>query len=159
MQSIEGQGGAPEAQVSAPGQTELAIRFVGSGSEYFRIWLVNLLLTLVTLGFYYPYAKTRRLKYFYGATEVGGHPLSFHGQPWAMFRGYVLMLVFFIAYNLAGYVSPVAGLVALIVLALLWPVLWCSSMRFKLANTSWRGLRMHFRGTRWGHTRRMPCRL
>lgn len=150
MQDIEGQGGSSETQAPVQGPTELAIRFVGSGSEYFRIWIVNLLLTLVTLGFYYPFAKTRRLKYFYGATEVGGHPLSFHGRPWAMFRGYLAALVFFIAYSVAGYVSPVAGVVALLALVLLWPVLWHSSLRFRLANTSWRGLRMRFTGARGG---------
>jgi uncharacterized membrane protein YjgN (DUF898 family) len=132
----------------AQGPAELGIRFVGSGSEYFRIWIVNLLLTLVTLGFYYPFAKTRRLKYFYGATEVGGHPLSFHGRPWAMFRGYLVALAFFIAYSLAGYVSPIVGLAALVVVTLLWPVLWHSSLRFRMANTGWRGLRMSFTGRR-----------
>jgi hypothetical protein len=46
------------------------IEFTGSGSEYFRIWIVNLLLTLVTFGIYYPWAKVRRLRYFYGNTLV-----------------------------------------------------------------------------------------
>ncbi|MGH8034242.1 MAG: DUF898 family protein, partial [Lysobacterales bacterium] len=32
------------------------IEFTGSGSEYFRIWVVNLLLLLVTFGIYYPWA-------------------------------------------------------------------------------------------------------
>ena len=45
---------------------ELRIEFTGSGSEYFRIWIVNLLLILVTLGLYLPFAKARRLRYFYG---------------------------------------------------------------------------------------------
>ena len=46
------------------------LRFTGSGSEYFRIWIVNVLLTIVTLGFYSPWAKVRRLKYFYGNTYL-----------------------------------------------------------------------------------------
>lgn len=137
-------------QAVAQGPAELGIRFVGSGSEYFRIWIVNLLLTLVTLGFYYPFAKTRRLKYFYGATEVGGHPLSFHGKPLAMFRGYLLSLLLFLAYSAAGYVSPLAGVLAAAALILVWPALWRSSLRFRLANTGWRGLRLHFTGERGG---------
>jgi Bacterial protein of unknown function (DUF898) len=40
----------------------LDVRFTGSGSEYFRIWIVNLLLMLVTLSLYYPWAKVRRLR-------------------------------------------------------------------------------------------------
>lgn len=152
VQYIEAQGDAvsPETLAGASALTQLGIRFVGSGSEYFRIWIVNLLLTLVTLGLYYPFAKTRRLKYFYGATEVGGHPLSFHGRPWAMFRGYLVAMLLFIVYSAAGYVSPVVGVVALAALVLLWPLLWHSSLRFRLANTGWRGLRMRFTGTRGG---------
>ena len=42
---------------SSAAQTQLPISFTGSGSEYFRIWIVNLLLTFVTLGLYYPWAK------------------------------------------------------------------------------------------------------
>ncbi len=126
----------------------LPLRFVGSGSEYFRIWIVNLLLTLVTLGLYYPFAKVRRLRYFHGATEVGGQPLAFHADPWKMFRGYVLVAVMFGAYSLAGHFSPTAGLIAFLIVAALWPALWHSSMRFRLANTSWRGLRLRYTGRR-----------
>ena len=36
--------------------------------------------------------------------------------------------------------------VAGIALAALWPALWQSSLRFRLANTSWRGLRFRFTG-------------
>lgn len=141
-----GAGATPEWQ---PPQ-ELSIRFVGSGSEYFRIWIVNLLLTLVTVGFYHPFAKARRLAYFHGATEVGGHPLAFLGDPWKMLRGYVLMLVMVGAYAVAIRVSPVAGAVAVGAFALLWPALWHSSLRFRLANTAWRGLRFRFTGSRLG---------
>src|SRR5690348_9519846 len=53
----------------------LSIRFSGGGGEYFRIWIVNLLLTIVTLSLYYPWAKVRKLRYFYGNTVVDGQPL------------------------------------------------------------------------------------
>jgi uncharacterized membrane protein YjgN (DUF898 family) len=129
---------------------ELPLRFVGSGSEYFRIWIVNLLLTLVTLGLYYPFAKVRRLKYFHGATELAGQPFGFHADPWKMLRGYLLVGAMMVLYVVAGQVSPIAGLIALLIVGALWPALWHSSLRFRFANTSWRGLRFHFRGTRGG---------
>ncbi len=130
-----------------PAPQRWPLRFVGSGSEYFRIWIVNLLLTLVTLGLYYPFAKVRRLRYFHAATEVGGHPLSFHADPWKMLRGYLLVAVMVAAYSLAGQFSPTAGGVAFLLVALLWPALWHSSMRFRMANTGWRGLRFRYTGT------------
>jgi len=134
-----------------PAQTtathRLPIRFTGSGSEYFRIWIVNLLLTLVTLGLYYPWAKVRRLRYFHGNTLVGEHPLDFHGDPKKMLRGYLLVGAMALVYALAGYLSPVAGTIAFVIIAALWPALFKAALQFRLANTSWRGLRFRFKGT------------
>ena len=49
---------AQSAEAAAPGSesppdsstTVEQFRFTGSGGEYFRIWIVNLLLSVVTLG-------------------------------------------------------------------------------------------------------------
>ncbi|MEO6279995.1 YjgN family protein [Roseateles sp.] len=131
---------------SAPAPRVLEIRFTGSGSEYFRIWSVNLLLILVTLGLYLPFAKARRIRYFYANTLVDGQALSFHGDSWKMFRGFVLMVVLMGAYTAAGKVSATAALVAFLVLCAVWPALWRASLQFRLGNTSWRGLRMRFEG-------------
>ncbi|CAN5507798.1 DUF898 family protein [soil metagenome] len=124
----------------------LTIDFTGSGSEYFRIWIVNLLLTFVTVGFYYPWAKVRRLRYFYGNTLVGGQPLDFHGNPRRMLRGFLLVGAMVLLYSLSGKVSPTAGLIAFVIVAGVWPALFRASQQFRLANTSWRGLRFRFTG-------------
>ena len=124
----------------------LEIRFTGSGSEYFRIWAVNLLLILVTLGLYLPFAKARRIRYFYANTLVDGQALSFHGDAWKMFRGFLLLVVLMAAYTFAGKVSATAALVAFLILCGVWPALWRASLQFRLGNTSWRGLRMRFEG-------------
>lgn len=124
----------------------LSIAFTGSGSEYFRIWTVNLLLTLVTLGIYYPWAKVRRLRYFHGNTLVGGEPLGYHADPKKMLKGYLLVSVLLILYSAAGHFHAVAGLIAFVAVMLIWPALLKSSMQFRLANTSWRGLRFRFTG-------------
>lgn len=41
------------------------IEFTGTAGEYFGIWIVNILLTIVTVGFYSAWAKVRRKRYFY----------------------------------------------------------------------------------------------
>ena len=124
----------------------LPITFSGSGSEYFRIWIVNLLLTLVTLGLYFPWAKVRRLRYFYGNTAVAGHTLDFHGEPMRMLRGLLLVGALLVLYSVAGKLSPMAGLIALLIVAGVWPALFRASQQFRMANTSWRGLRFRFNG-------------
>jgi uncharacterized membrane protein YjgN (DUF898 family) len=124
----------------------LGIRFTGSGSEYFRIWIVNLLLTLITFTLYWPFARARRLAYFQNNTLVGQDPLDFHGDPWKMFRGYLIMLMFGVSYWGVSNFAPAFMWLPLLVLAALWPALWRASLQFRLRNTSWRGVRMSFTG-------------
>jgi uncharacterized membrane protein YjgN (DUF898 family) len=122
------------------------IEFTASGSEYFRIWIVNLLLILVTLGIYLPWAKVRKLKYFYSNTWVGGDALDFHGDPRKMLRGTLIAAAFLIVYSVGSNFSGWAAVLAAVAFVALWPALFRAAMRFRLANTSWRGLRFHFAG-------------
>ena len=126
----------PGALPDTPSSYPVHIRFTGSGSEYFGIWIVNLLLMLVTLGLYYPWAKVRRLKYFYGNTLVDGSALDFHGSPKRMLRGTLLVVVLLVLYSVAGNVSPMAGLVAIVAVAAIAPALVRAAMRFRLSHTS-----------------------
>ena len=123
-----------------------AFAFTGEGGEYFRIWIVNLALTLLTLGIYSAWAKVRRLQYFYRNTSVAGASFDYHGDPIAILKGRAIGVALLLVYQFSGGISPVAGLVALAVLALVLPWLIQRSLRFKLANSSYRGLRFRFAG-------------
>jgi len=140
---------------AATGERPLRIRFTGSGSEYFRIWIVNLLLSIVTLSLYRPWAKVRRLRYFYGNTLVDGHALDFHGNPLKMLRGYILVGVLLVCYSVAGRFSKGAAVVAVVIFAIVFPALLRAAMQFRLGNTSWRGLRFRFTGSLGGAYRAM----
>lgn len=131
-------------------ERQLPIAFTASGSEYFRIWIVNLLLTVVTLGLYLPFAKARRLRYFYANTQVDGHALGFHGDPWMMFRGHLVVMGFGLAYFLSAQFLPLLSLALMLGFVAVWPLLWRSSLMFRLRNTSWRGLRFDFTGSKRG---------
>lgn len=122
------------------------IGFTASGSEYFRIWIVNLLLIVVTLGLYLPWAKVRKLQYFHANTWVDGDALGFHGEPAKMLRGTLIAAAFLIVYSVGSHFSGWAALLAALAFVGLWPALFRASMRFRLANTSWRGLRLRFTG-------------
>lgn len=130
----------------APVPQRHPIEFTASGSEYFRIWIVNLLLIVLTLGLYLPWAKVRKLKYFYGNTWIGGDALDFHGDPRRMLRGTLIAAGFLIAYTVGSNFSGWAALLAALAFVALWPALFRAAMRFRLANTSWRGLRLRFTG-------------
>lgn len=140
----------PQAAPAGGAPRPVAIEFTGSGSEYFRIWIVNLLLTALTLGLYHPWAAVRKRRYFYGNTVLEGHAFDFHGDPRRMLRGYLLVGLFFVLYGVAGQVSALAAGIAGVLLLALWPALFRASQRFRMANTSWRGMRFHFTGSLGG---------
>ncbi len=121
--------------------------FTGSGSEYFRIWIVNLLLTIVTLGIYSAWAKVRRMRYFYDNTQLDGSSFEYHGNPIAILKGRIVAVILFGGYNAAIRFYPAVGLVILVLLMGIVPWLIWKSLQFKLYNSSYRGIRFGFRGS------------
>jgi uncharacterized membrane protein YjgN (DUF898 family) len=121
--------------------------FTGTGSEYFRIWIVNLALTIVTLGIYSAWAKVRRLKYFYLNTSLAGGSFDYHGDPKAILKGRIIAVALVGIYQFSGWLSPFLGLAAAALLGLIFPWLIVRSLKFRLHNSSYRGLRFSFRGT------------
>lgn len=119
--------------------------FSGSGSEYFRVWIVNILLTVVTFGLYTPFARRRTAQYFWGHTVVAGSPLEFTAQQKKMVIGFLLFAGLYIAFNLASETGQ-DTVVALMMFAAaaLSPYIWASAMRFRLNATRWRGVRLQF---------------
>jgi uncharacterized membrane protein YjgN (DUF898 family) len=122
------------------------LRFNGNGAEYFGIWIVNLLLTIVTLGIYSAWAKVRRLQYFYRHTELAESSFDFHGSPIRILIGRLIALAMLLAYNVSVRLQSRMIFVVLLALAVVMPWLLRNSFRFRLYNTSWRGTRFHFRG-------------
>lgn len=135
--------GTPHPQ--DPSITVYSVAFTGSGREFFRIWLVNLLLKIVTLGFYTPLARRRTARYFFGHTVVAGSPLELVVHPGRMVAGFVLLVLLMVAFQVAQH-SGQDLTVALFTLggAALAPWFWGSAMRFRLNATRWRGVRMQF---------------
>lgn len=128
------------------GQHSQRFEFTGKGGEYFKIWIVNLLLSVLTLGIYSAWAKVRRLQYFHRNTHLAGASFDYHGTPIAILKGRLIGFGLLIAYNAAFQFSPILGLVVASLLALVMPWLLMRSLRFKLYNTSYRGLRFGFAG-------------
>jgi uncharacterized membrane protein YjgN (DUF898 family) len=121
------------------------IAFTGSGSEFFRVWIVNLLLSIVTLGFYTPFARRRTAQYFYSHSIVADSPLEFTAQQRKMVFGFLLLVALYIAFRLAADTGQdTAVSLFLLAGAALAPYFWASAMRFRLSATRWRGVRLQF---------------
>jgi uncharacterized membrane protein YjgN (DUF898 family) len=131
--------------VTVPGErTEARLAFSGRGGEYFRIWVVNLFLTLITLGIYSAWAKVRKTRYFWQNTSLAGHVFDFHGRPVAILKGRIVALLLLVAYTWSFEFSAAAGLVTIAVLLAAGPWLFVKAQQFKFGNTSFRGLRFGF---------------
>lgn len=118
--------------------------FGGSAAEYFRIWIVNLFFTLVTLGIYSAWAKVRKKRYFYGATRFDGDSFDYFARPKAILKGRIVAVVLFLIYAFAIELFPQAryALWALLAGALPWLVVRAFS--FNARNSAYRGLRFDF---------------
>jgi uncharacterized membrane protein YjgN (DUF898 family) len=121
-------------------------RFSGNAAEYFGIWIVNLFLTVITIGIYSAWAKVRRKRYFYGNTWLADSNFEYHGNPVAILKGRLIAFVAFVAYSLATQYSPKLGALLFLLLVPAVPWIVVRSFAFNAVNSSYRNLRFHFDG-------------
>ncbi|HAS8401894.1 TPA: DUF898 domain-containing protein [Vibrio vulnificus] len=124
-----------------------SIQFKGQGGEFFGIWIVNILLSVITLGIYSAWAKVRTKRYFYGNTFIAGDNFEYHAQPMQLLKGRLVALALVVIWVVANSFFPLASLVllALFYVALPW-LLW-SNARFDSAMTSYRNVHFAFNGS------------
>lgn len=133
-----------ETAVAAPVRHDFEFR--GRGGEFFRIWILNLALTLLTFGIYSAWAKVRTRRYLYGNTYIAGHALDYDPSPWRILIGRAIALAFFLAYGVSVGVWPSS--IGFWYLAFGFGIPWLinSSLRFNARNTSYRNIRFNFAG-------------
>lgn len=141
---------APADAVPAPAEQPTPVRhrpgFTGTTAEYFGIWLVNLVLSILTLGIYSAWAKVRTERYFYANTRLAGSTFEYLADPIAILKGRLIAYAVVVALVLSSEFSPLLyGVLILGVFALL-PAVIVWSLRFRARNSAWRGLRFRFGG-------------
>jgi len=126
--------------------------FHGTGGAFFALVLKNMVLTLLTLGIYMPWAKTERRQFLWQNVEIAGHRLRYHGTGKELFFGYATIALGYLVFLglpalLRQYVSQDAAMYLQLALGLgvigLIPYAIWGSRRYLLSRTSWRGI--HFR--------------
>lgn len=135
----------PPAAVSTTAQrVEYPFQFDGRAAEYFRIWIVNLALGIVTLSLYGAWAKVRTERYFYGNTRISGIAFEYLARPLPILKGRLIALAVFAAYVLAGQIDIRIQLVLAFVILLLTPWLVVRGAMFRARYSLWRGLQFRF---------------
>jgi uncharacterized membrane protein YjgN (DUF898 family) len=145
MQQTEGTRPlAPPPGYAAP--RVIPFQFTGNTSEYFRIWVVNTLLTIATLGIYSAWAKVRTKQYFYRNTLVDGVSFDYLADPIAILKGRIIVAVVLglVAWSQYYYLPVYFALLLLLFLATPWVVV--KSLAFSARNSAYRNIRFAFPG-------------
>ena len=143
---------AEYAPISAPSPVTYAppqnypFQFHGRTGEYFRIWIVNTALTILTLGIYAAWAKVRTRRYFYGHTTLDGASFDYHANPISVLKGNLIMGAMGLLYIGSGAIFPPLAIVILLIFFIVSPWLIHKAFRFRAWNTSYRNLRFRFLG-------------
>ena len=122
------------------------VQFSGKGGEFFGIWIVNILLSVLTLGIYSAWAKVRTMRYFYGHTRIDGHSFDYLATPMQILKGRILAVIVFLIYTFAVSFLPLIGFLFAIAFIFLMPWIINQGLRFNMRMTRHRNVRFAFKG-------------
>jgi uncharacterized membrane protein YjgN (DUF898 family) len=123
------------------------IEFTGTAREWFGVWIVNLLLSIITIGIYSAWAKVRTKKYFYNHTLIEGRSFDYHATGGQIFKGRLMVIGALIVFQIISAMAPVLGLILALVLLLGYPWLILRAMMFNARMSSFSNVRFGFDGT------------
>lgn len=156
----------PQAASAQPQPDGMQVEFTGRRWTLFWLALKTGFLTILTLGFYRFWMKTRLRRWYWSAIRPGGHPLEYVGDPLEKLLGFfiavvvltfyigivnlLLMFVSFSVFNSSwlGYLASFAGVIPI------WFYARYRARRYVLARTRWRGVRFGLEKGAWGYAGR-----
>ncbi len=152
---------APVAKIDA--SDEPALTYDGKVTEILILFLANVVLNILTLGFYRFWGKTRIRRYIWSHMRLGDDRFEYCGTGLEIFVSFMIILIVFyvpfiglvtwIALN-PPYENPLANalvinlvvLAGILVIFFLYYVAVFAAYRYRISRTIWRGMR----GSMWG---------
>ena len=139
------------------------LRYHGEGGALFGLLLVNALLTVLTLGIYSFWGRTKVRQFHYNETEMDGDRFAYHGTGGELLVGALkaagIMFVTVIVVSLAAFgvgyaigaqqtpaASPLFTLLFYGAFSLLMILAINGARRYRLSRSSWRGIRFNYHG-------------
>lgn len=150
-----------ETSAGATSTQTLPVMFSGLKSTLFPLALKTSILTVLTLGFYRFWMKTRLRRYYWSAIKPGDFPLEYTGTGVEKLLGFlvaVVVMAFYIGVfnlilmflsfsllndNFMAYLASFAGVVPIYFFA------QYRARRYVLARTRWRGIRFGIKPAAW----------
>ncbi len=122
------------------------LEFRGNTKEYFKIWIVNIFLTIITLGIYSAWAKVRTNRYFYSNTFYKDDAFEYTADPKKILKGRIIVFVFYLIFIFTTQVwlNPIAVGVVFLLLFILVPWIVNKAIKFKLKNTKFRNINFKY---------------
>jgi uncharacterized membrane protein YjgN (DUF898 family) len=126
------------------------IKFTGKSGEYFKLWFVNMFLSIITLGIYSAWAKVRDAQYLYGHTQIDGQSFRFLATPMQILKGRIVAVIVFALYMVLSQINPIIGIVMAVGFIVAMPWLIIQGLKFTMRMTAYRNVRFSFEGTYGG---------
>jgi len=146
------------SEVNAPAPASILV-YDGRIGELYRIFLVNLLLTIVTLGIWRFWATTRIRRYLWSRTSSGGERFEYDGTGGQLFVGFLIAIglvvaLFVVAFLLSIALHAISPFLAVVPIFLAYFAIFVlafgapfSAQRYRLNHTIWRGIRGGMEGS------------
>jgi uncharacterized membrane protein YjgN (DUF898 family) len=143
----------------ASGNETPMLAYDGRIGEIYRIFLINLLLTVVTLGIWRFWAITRMRRYIWSRTSIHGDRFEYDGKGSQLFVGFliasaIILGMIIVAGLLNFLLRPISVGLAAIPLAVVYVAVTVlalgapfSAQRYRLGHTVWHGIRGGMEGS------------
>jgi len=122
--------------------------FRANPKEYFKIWIVNVALTILTLGIYSAWAKVRTNRYLYASTYLHGSNFEYNADPKRILIGRLIVVGlyggFYITSDILGLQTLSLIIIGIFLIILPWLIR--QAIRFRLKSASYRNIRFRYFG-------------
>jgi uncharacterized membrane protein YjgN (DUF898 family) len=138
------------------------LKFEGKGFDFFKLFIVDVILALVSLSLLYPRALVREARYLWSEASLGGTPFEFRGNTKVAFNGYMKVLLFLVIFTLvmvgeelilsksfgeipywANYLNT---LIIILFVLFISPIIIHGDLNFFANNTAWRSVAVSYKG-------------
>jgi uncharacterized membrane protein YjgN (DUF898 family) len=143
------------------GSKNITVEHTGNWRQLLPIVLVNFLLSVITLGFYRFWGKTKIRRYLWKNTVLDGTRLEYTGTGLELFLGFLVAAAIFFVVTLSGEfmfgqsaepaVLGIYNLVFFSFIILFTGFAIYRARNYRLSRTNWRGIRGGMSGSAWRH--------
>jgi hypothetical protein len=161
-----------DRHIAVASGSAMGLQYRGEQGPLFWLALKTALLSVITLGLYRFWAKSRIRKYFWSATAPGGDPMEYTGNGLEKLLGFLIAVAFLAVYLglfqvvlsfvglsvFSGGNTPEAQAVQIVIsqatLIAVIPFIFYAryrARRYILSRTRWRGVRFGVDAAAWGY--------